>query len=345
MAMSTTISDSAIIVCCLVLFGAGGLLLEQKMGLDPVLSSIRSEAGPAGTSAGRLGRIARQLQIDGRAVNSLLMAPETLPSSLVIDVGSLDPGWPVLSIVADVVDLNDPEHRILSNPRGRGREWERIAYASYYDQGELIFATRAGLRRHGGASRKNPVRPSLRLYFRDDYGSEYSGQAILEEVGASPTRIVVRRTALFLATAFEVARQIGAPTPVFKLAQLYLNGEREGPYLLTEHVHRDGWGRSHFGRKPLSMFVFRGTVPTDESSTGKFAELDTWARDLPAPVTMETLEASIDLDNMFLNIFTFVYCGTGDWAQGAIVRDESRIDSRWFGFTGISTTAFYFADR
>ena len=330
--MNSKVRDGLIIVACLALFGGGGLLLERNVGRLPERSSMLEGAGPAGTNAGRLGRIARQLEIDDSTVNSLLLAPEKLPSSLVIDTDRLDPEWPVLSIVADEADLTDPENGILANPHERGREWERLAFASYFERGELIFATRAGLRRHGDASRDNPIRPSMRLYFRDEYGSEHSGQAVLEELETSPSRIVVRRERSFYANAFafEIARQIGAPTPAFKLAQVYLNGELLGDYLLTEHVHLDGWGLSRYGHKRLSMFSPRGAPSTDEDSEAGYRELVGWLRNPAIPLSMEKVEMRIDLGNMLRNIITFIYCGTNDWSQGAIVRDESRDDGRWF---------------
>ena len=104
---------------------------------------------------------------------SLKTHPELAPSSSALALSDLDPTSASLSIVVDDASLNDPVTGLLQNPEGRGRAWERPAYVSYADAGRrLVWATRAGLRRHGGASRTSQRKPSWRLNFRSAYGSD-----------------------------------------------------------------------------------------------------------------------------------------------------------------------------
>jgi len=115
---------------------------------------------------------------------------KNMPSSLVISDENFVKGWPLISIVTDDDSLYSPETGIVTNYNGRGQQWERLAYVSYYEDGKLLFATSAGLRLHGGRSRRPPTKEemanrlmlpenarkkkaSFRLYFRDDYGMNH----------------------------------------------------------------------------------------------------------------------------------------------------------------------------
>ncbi len=247
------------------------------------------------------------------------------------DLSALDPDRSYLSIVADDADLNDPESGIMTNRRKRGRDWERPAQVSYFEGGELVFDTRAGLRAHGQTSRGANQRPSFRLYFRDGYGFKPTRESIFDELATAPGRIVVRRAPPdhSNALAFEISRRAGAIAPAFKSVRAFLNGADLGSYLLTEHVNREGWGMSHFGHENFSMYVHNGES-TDAQSRRDHDELIEWVETRPAPLTMSVISTKVDLDSLSRHVFTFMFCATGDWAQGAAVRDNSDANARWF---------------
>lgn len=264
---------------------------------------------------------------------SLKTHPELAPSSLALDLSELDPKSARLSIVADDASLNDPVTGLLENPEGRGRAWERPAYVSYADPGQrLVWATRAGLRRHGGGSRTSQRKPSWRLNFRNAYGSDATREPALPQLAVAPAALVVRSElpAFPNALAFEVARQNGAVAPASRPVRVSLNGEDQGHYLLVEHVNADGWGRSHFGHDDFLMFVYRGGRSNDDRSNEGYSELVEWVTTLPGPLTMATVSNRVNLDNLLRHLFTFMFSGTTDWAQGAAVRDDTDAGSRWF---------------
>ena len=91
-----------------------------------------------------------------------------------------------------------------------------------------------------------------------------------------------------------------------------------------EHLHPEGWGMTHLGNKDFSMHVYRGT-----STDGRYRELSRWVDTTPAPLTMSAVGKRVDLDNMLRHMFTFVFCNTTDWAQGAAIL-ETNTDARWF---------------
>ncbi len=83
----------------------------------------------------------------------------------------VDPRWfakpvSVVSLLIDPEELDD----LLSNTMKCGRVWERSAHFALLRHGELFFASPAGLRIHGGASRQRRI-PNFRLYFRGSYDS------------------------------------------------------------------------------------------------------------------------------------------------------------------------------
>jgi hypothetical protein len=81
---------------------------------------------------------------------------------------------PTMSIVLDNLDLFGTTHGLYTNPFPRGRLAEQPASVEYYlPDGTLGYQIDAGLRMMGWTSRVPFVSPkhSLRLAFRDDYGS------------------------------------------------------------------------------------------------------------------------------------------------------------------------------
>ncbi len=80
---------------------------------------------------------------------------------------------PTLSVVADVQDLFG-SGGVYSNPTQRGSAWERPCSVELFEtSGEREFQVNAGLRAHGGSSRRPDITPqhSLRLHFRSEYGA------------------------------------------------------------------------------------------------------------------------------------------------------------------------------
>ena len=258
-------------------------------------------------------------------------APELAPSSLALDVSALDPERAYLSIVVDDADLHDRVIGLLTHPTARGRSWERAAQLSYFDPGpRVVWATTAGLRRHGGSSRRGE-KPSWRLYFRDRYGSDATRRPALPTLESAPASLVVRREVRGYpnAIALDVARQSGAMTPAFVPVRTFLNGVDQGNYVRVEHVSRRGWGRSHFGHDDFLMFIDR-SQSTDDRSRRRYEERAAWVETAPSPLSMATVAEHVDLDNLLRHLFTFIFCGTTDWTQGAAVLDNTAPGARWF---------------
>jgi hypothetical protein len=88
----------------------------------------------------------------------------------------LETELPILSLIVDPSDFWGSERGIYANPGGRGKRWERPVDLVYLEAADgsqtrqIGFHVPAGLRIHGGTTRLNLEKKSLRLYFRQEYG-------------------------------------------------------------------------------------------------------------------------------------------------------------------------------
>lgn len=351
---------SAVII--LIIFLAGGFYLEKSSRFTPLKKAMQGQSVPTSMlNIGPLGKILKQLtvvqcipndysQFKTNNINSADLStnifrrkryvgeylykastdgPKDFPSSLVVKSKDLKGVLPVISVVVDEQDLYGPEIGIISNSENKGREWERLAYVSYYEDGNLLFATNAGIRQHGGISRKWNQLRNCRLYFRNDYGTNQFKPGILFSPETEPVKtLIVRRYAFLNCLAFDIIRQIGALTPGYKPVLFFLNGEYKGIKVLTEHLKRRQW-RSHFGHD--NFYFYRYRSENDEESIKNYQKIARWVRDPKVKMTMELAGNFIDIDNFSRHLFSFVLCARArDWTQGAAVLDSSKPGSKWF---------------
>jgi len=279
------------------------------------------------------------------------------PSSVAVDSAAAKNDGPIMSIVVDDDDLHHPRTGLLTNPMERGRKWERLAYVSYLENGELLFAGGAGLRVHGGVSRSTDIK-SFRLHFRDIYGTSQFPQGILFGGNGDPIKSIVVHRNIFRdrtadgslidwyftnPLAFEIVRQVGGIAPETQPVQLYLNGEYAGPYVLTEHISIDflrarfGNGDFTYGRgkpKPLP----RRTVNYGDPNA--LHELYSDLEAINQPLAIDSVGKKIDLENMTSWFISILISGVTDAFQGAILKDSSSPEARWFWINWDMDNAF-----
>jgi len=310
------------------------LLLVAALLLIPLLASLDGPGDgrilPAvrGSGADSTGP-----SVDKRRVGPItfIAAPKSgrsYPSTRIITPDDFDPPWPIVSVVTDDANLHDPETGIFANIQERGRAWERPASMSYFEDGELAFATDVGIRLHGGSTRHRRKQKRVRLYFRREYGAEAFPSGLLFSPESEPVRTLVVRTddeAFATPLAFDITRRIGALAPETKPVHFFLNGDLLGQYYLVEHQSSRNWA-SHFRHREFLFYRYKSNDPVPD----RYRELDSWARDLKSEFSIESVRERIDLDNFSRHLLSIVYCATNDWIQGAAVLDTSRPDSRWF---------------
>ena len=180
-------------------------------------------------------------------------------------------GLPVLSLVTDPAHLWDEETGVYANAEERGREWERPVTMQWLSpEGEMDFSVGAGLRIHGGTSRRL-VKQSFRLYFREEYRptqlaypwfgavpKETPDQLVLRG-GTQDSWLWSQEKAVYVRDTLvrELHEAMGQVAVRGRWVGLYLNGAYWGLYNLTERrgaafletrFDDDAWDRSATGQ-------------------------------------------------------------------------------------------------
>ena len=256
---------------------------------------------------------------------------ENLPSSLILNENIINKGIPTLSVVIDNYDLYDQATGIFRNYLKKGRNWERPCFISYYDNGNLLFATGAGVRVHGGKSRKNLVK-SIRLYFRNIYGFDKFKSGILFDKTSDPLKHLVVRSDTgggFYFTnllPYDISRRIGCIAPLTKPVKLHLNGSvyGHGNFLLIEHVSRE-YFISHFGHDDFIFFRTKGR----KERPAEYDRIVSWAKDHNFKMTMRDVEKYINIDNFSRWWISQLFCANSDSYQGIAFLDKRKQGAKW----------------
>lgn len=209
-----------------------------------------------------------------------------------------------------------------------------MAYISYFEERNLVFASGAGVRIHGSVftRRREDIPPGFRLYFRDAYGVDRVEPGSLYDFKSKPIKHLVatsdkHRHAPFInSVAYEISKRIGAQVPECKPAMLFLNGELQGAYSLVERLHKRQW-EYHFGHDNFVFYRYRSKM--DKKSAKLHDELKSWAMDFSKKMTWEEAEKRVNLESLSRHIIFIAFCGNTDWSQGAAVLDLSKPNANW----------------
>ena len=275
------------------------------------------------------------------------VSPEDMPSSKSVLEVARSTGLPTLSIAIDPDDLLNRDTGLIMNYTKRGRNWERPAYVSFFDNGQLLFASGTGLRIHGGASRAASLK-SFRLYFRALYGKEKFMPGVLFEGEGDPIRSLIIHNDLrtkinghleeewrFMnPISYELAREIGCNVPDTQPVQFYVNGVYQGLSFLTEHISGD-YLKARYGHQD---FIFARTKVTRPKGTSlveignrqKYENFQDWAKSAPVPLAMKEVEKKVDLAGLTNWMISILYAGVTDPFQGPVLLDERNPNARWF---------------
>lgn len=264
--------------------------------------------------------------VEDLATQPELAIPEALPEQF-------RAGWPLIAIEVAERDLNGPKWGIFANYKGHGREWERQAAMAYYVDGRQVFATRAGVRLHGGKSREPGKRHSLRLHFREEYGATEFQPGLLFDSRCAPLRRLVVHAdwpeshPFAGLLAFDMAERIGCVVPRTQPVLLVLNGKlQEGIFWLSEHVSRSAW-ENRVGHKDFLMHVVK--AQREVKSFPAYHEFCNRVLKTPAPLDLAAFEGLADLDSLSAYVLAVVYGGVSDGFQGAAIRDQRAAKPRW----------------
>jgi hypothetical protein len=231
---------------------------------------------------------------------------------------------PTIHVTIDEDDLFSKSRGIAVNPKGRGRKWERKADVYYYKDGELAFATSAGMRLHGGAHRyrRKINQKSFRFYFRRDYGKPaFLKREIDPEDDTAIKRLVLHISAkpkpFMNEISYDMSRLIGARALRTKPVMFYLNGKRIGLYYLSEQLSPQQF-RKRLKKQPFYFYSDRKDSSQGVSNIA-FNALTSYISQHPN-LKLDDVRDVFNVDNYISHLFSLMYMGTTDWMQGAMFR-------------------------
>jgi len=265
-----------------------------------------------------------------------------MPSSRDVPPDLVARGVPVVSLQLDPCRLA----RLRAHPEIGGERVEEQGWVSFFDGGELRFASGVGIRLHGGADRPgaNEV-PSqwirgYRLHFRSRYGAEgFPGALLAPDLGAPVGHVIVRDDALtdrggvtwffISALASEIAQRVGVEAPRARPVWLVLNGESRGIPALIEHVSPELLKR-RYGHDDFDFVAAKGRRDPKEQRL-----LDRemrWLGAQPSPLRQGRVRHRYDVAALTRWLIADLFCATGDSFQAFLVRDQTGrlARGRWF---------------
>ncbi len=172
-----------------------------------------------------------------------------------------------LSMVAPQGHFTDPNYGIYTNPRGRGKDWERyVSLELIKNDGSEGFQVGTGMRIRGGFTRNRYfVKHGFRLFFRNRYGAGKLRYKLFEDEGADRYDKMDLRTAQNYSWAMsrsrergkentyvrevfcrDTQRDLGSAYTRSRYYHLFLNGQYWGIYQ-TEERPEAAYGATYLG--------------------------------------------------------------------------------------------------
>ena len=293
----------------------GSLLYYTLDGVDPTVEGQEYTAPLAVTETTVLRAVALDEGVPVSAVTAatyLVREPDTLPA---------------ISLATDPAHLWDEATGIYTNAQERGRRWERPVTVEWLSpEGEPEFSVGAGLRLHGGGSRRHADgKQSFRLYFRGEYAPT---ELVYPLFGAAPgqtyDRLVLRASyndswwtggeGVYLRDQLvrDLHGAMGQVAARGRWVALYLNGAYWGLYNLTERID-DSFLATHFDASKWYVNSASGEqAPGSAHRWNRFASWLTRA-DLRAAAQYEQAIRQLDIENFTGYILLNIWAQSTDW--------------------------------
>ena len=277
---------------------------------------------------------------------------------LIQSLGCDTHGLPVVSLCADSLDLFSFSRGIFvpgawqssslpqwtGNYFCKGREWERCCNVEFYELDNRGINQQAGLRTHGGASRRFQQK-GLKLYAREEYGKKRFKHHFFDDAPIENVKHLTLKPfrcsnwlqiGLNDALAHRVARRMDMDVLGTRATVMFLNGEYWGIYYLEEATD-ERYLEDHYDVDPDSCNIIKNWNTLDNGDDAEWQELYDWLEDadVSLPENYDYLCSKIDMHN-FIDYLVFeLYSANVDWPANNVRcwQAEDR-KWRWFFFDG-----------
>ena len=243
-------------------------------------------------------------------------------------------GLPVVSLCSDSLGLFDFETGIFvpgihqwdpvnsGNYFQRGREWERCCNVEFYENDNTGINQQAGLRTHGGATRRLQQK-NLKILAREEYGKKRFKHSFFQEIPNNSFKHLVLKpfccsvgntTGIQDALSQNVVRGLDVEGLAVRLMVLYLNGEYWGIYALEE-TPDERYIEDHYGIDPDEINMIKNWNELDNGDSTNWLELYQWVEvtDFSVEDNFEMMEERIDMNNFIDYCIYEIYSCNFDW--------------------------------
>jgi hypothetical protein len=215
-----------------------------------------------------------------------------------------------------------------ANYNRRGRDWERPAHFTLFeDDGTIAISQDIGVRIHGGWSRAFPHK-SLRLYSRSDYGESRFRYRFFEHLELDDfNRLILRgsgqdQTATMFRDVYiqESVRHMNMDIQHFRPVVAFLNGEYWGIYNIRQRYDRH-YFETHYDlvEGQLDLLTTSAQNPragdnADYLAMREFIDEE----DLSEDALFEQVARQMDIDNFIDYFIANIFADNTDWPHNNI---------------------------
>ncbi len=284
----------------------------------------------------KINTVRAQAFIDGEAVTPIITR------SFIVENDPDRFNLPILSMVSDPDNFFDDDIGIYvpgSNYDGEsessmncfqsGEPWERPVHIEFFEDGDLSLAQDAGIRIHGGGSRREPQK-AMRLYARSDYGPKYFDEQFFPQKDIKQfKRLVLRgkpmsnRSCMTDEIGAKLAREMNIEHMAVRQTLLFINGEFWGIYGIRERID-ENYIEENFGHQEEDITILNGN-PTNGGccvvgTSVEYNQMITFMEenDLTDDAIYEQVEGMIDIDNLIDYLILQLWAANYDWPRNNI---------------------------
>jgi hypothetical protein len=230
-----------------------------------------------------------------------------------------------ISLAFSTTALQHPDVGLLSQPLLSQTANAQSATMTLFRNGEIIYASSVGAKIIGPNSFRKRQQPGnyqgFRLLFRSRFGSDPAfATDFLESTSSHKLHSLIvdpvnpRKKYL----ALQLARQAGLKVPDHQLANLSLNGQDLGLRLLRESVSSSQWAK-RLEHEDFEFYRYGDLATAAEELA--YNKAVNWTDRNRHKIDRKMASKLIDVENLTHSIIYFLYCGSSDWFNWAMVRN------------------------
>lgn len=240
----------------------------------------------------------------------------------------------------------------VTNYFSKGREWEREADITFFENGQPVVQQGMGIRIKG-ASTRNHAQKSFNLYARSNYGASKIEYPLLPDNFDIEGNLIDKYDSVSLRSVTDgerlndglsqglLADRENLTTQNMKPCVMFLNGEYWGLYIMTERIS-NYFIESNYGIPKEDVAILKNEELEEgeqEDFDSFYSFVDKYAKlDLTNAAYYKDVCDFIDIDSLIDHYAAGMYLGTFDWPnfnygvwknKGKVIENNKYSDGKW----------------